>query len=131
MISDGIVIRITAEPGNTFLDRMIAMVEGASRQKTPNEIALGILLVALTIVFIAVVLSLPAMAGYIEDSARALGFRADGHISLPVLVSLLVCLIPTTIGGLLSAIGISGIDRLVRRNVLATSGPCRGSGRGH
>lgn len=122
VISDGIVIRITAEPGNTFLDRMIAMVEGASRQKTPNEIALGILLVALTIVFIAVVLSLPAMAGYIEDSARALGFRADGHISLPVLVSLLVCLIPTTIGGLLSAIGISGIDRLVRRNVLATSG---------
>lgn len=122
VISDGIVIRITAEPGNTFLDRMIAMVEGASRQKTPNEIALGILLMALTIVFIAVVLSLPAMAGYIEDSARALGFRADGHISLPVLVSLLVCLIPTTIGGLLSAIGISGIDRLVRRNVLATSG---------
>ena len=122
VISDGIVIRITAEPGNTFLDRMIAMVEGASRQKTPNEIALGILLVALTIVFIAVVLSLPAMAGYIEDSARALGFRADGHISLPVLVSLLVCLIPTTIGGLLRAIGISGIDRLVRRNVLATSG---------
>lgn len=122
VISDGIVIRITAEPGNTFLDRMIAMVEGASRRKTPNEIALGILLAALTIVFIAVVLSLPAMAGYIEDSARELGFRADGSISLPVLVALLVCLIPTTIGGLLSAIGISGIDRLVRRNVLATSG---------
>lgn len=122
VISDGIVIRITAEPGNTFLDRMIAMVEGASRRKTPNETALGILLAALTIVFIAVVLSLPAMAGYIEDSARELGFRADGSISLPVLVALLVCLIPTTIGGLLSAIGISGIDRLVRRNVLATSG---------
>lgn len=122
VISDGIVIRITAEPGNTFLDRMIAMVEGASRRKTPNETALSILLAALTIVFIAVVLSLPAMAGYIADSARELGFKADGSISLPVLVALLVCLIPTTIGGLLSAIGISGIDRLVRRNVLATSG---------
>lgn len=77
---------------------------------------------ALTIVFLAVVLSLPAMAGYIEDSARALGFRAEGRISLPILVSLLACLIPTTIGGLLSAVGISGIDRLVRRNVLAVSG---------
>lgn len=122
VISDGIVIRITAEPGNTFLDRMIAMVEGASRRKTPNETALGVLLAALTIVFIAVVLSLPALVGYIADSARELGFKADGSISLPVLVALLVCLIPTTIGGLLSAIGISGIDRLVRRNVLATSG---------
>ena len=122
VISDGIVIRITVEPGHTFLDRMISMVEGASRQKTPNETALGILLVALTIVFLAVVLSLPAMAGYIEDSARALGFRAEGRISLPILVSLLACLIPTTIGGLLSAVGISGIDRLVRRNVLAVSG---------
>ena len=119
---DGIVIRITMESGHTFLDRMISMVEGASRQKTPNETALGILLVALTIVFLAVVLSLPAMAGYIEDSARALGFRAEGRISLPILVSLLACLIPTTIGGLLSAVGISGIDRLVRRNVLAVSG---------
>lgn len=122
VISDGIVIRITVEPGHTFLDRMISMVEGASRQKTPNETALGILLVALTIVFLAVVLSLPAMAGYIEDSARALGFRVEGRISLPILVSLLACLIPTTIGGLLSAVGISGIDRLVRRNVLAVSG---------
>ena len=122
VISDGIVIRITVEPGHTFLARMISMVEGASRQKTPNETALGILLVALTIVFLAVVFSLPAMAGYIEDSARTLGFRAEGRISLPILVSLLVCLIPTTIGGLLSAVGISGIDRLVRRNVLAVSG---------
>lgn len=122
VISDGIVIRITVEPGHTFLARMISMVEGASRQKTPNETALGILLVALTIVFLAVVLSLPAMAGYIEDSARAFGFRAEGRISLPILVSLLACLIPTTIGGLLSAVGISGIDRLVRRNVLAVSG---------
>lgn len=112
VISDGIVIRITVEPGHTFLARM----------KTPNETALGILLVALTIVFLAVVFSLPAMAGYIEDSARTLGFRAEGRISLPILVSLLVCLIPTTIGGLLSAVGISGIDRLVRRNVLAVSG---------
>lgn len=119
VISDGIVIRITAEPGNTFLDRMIAMVEGASRQRTPNEIALGILLAALTIVFIAVVFSLPAMAGYIEDSARSSASVRMAIFSLPVLVSLLVCLIPTTIGGLLSAIGISGIDRLVRRNVLA------------
>ena len=118
VISDGIVIRITVEPGHTFLARMISMVEGASRQKTPNETALGILLVALTIVFLAVVFSLPAMAGYIEDSARTLGFRAEGRISLPILVSLLVCLIPTTIGGLLSAVGISGIDRLV----LAVSG---------
>ena len=122
VISDGIVIRITVEPGHTFLARMISMVEGASRQKTPNETALGILLVALTIVFLAVVFSLPAMAGYIEDSARTLGFRAEGRISLPILVSLLACLIPTTIGGLLSAVGISGIDRLVRRNVLAVSG---------
>ena len=83
---------------------------------------LAALLVALTIVFLAVVFSLPAMAGYIEDSARTLGFRAEGRISLPILVSLLACLIPTTIGGLLSAVGISGIDRLVRRNVLAVSG---------
>lgn len=122
VISDRIVVRTTAEPGNSFIDRMISMVEGATRQKTPNEIALGILLVALTIVFIVVVISLPAMASYIGDSARALGYHADAAISIPVLVALLVCLIPTTIGSLLSAIGISGIDRLVRRNVLATSG---------
>lgn len=122
VISDRIVIRVTAEPGNSFLDRMIAMVEGANRQKTPNEIALGILLIALTFVFLVVICSLPAMTGLIESAAKEAGYQADGNISLPILISLLVCLIPTTIGGLLSAIGISGIDRLVRRNVLATSG---------
>ncbi len=111
VISDRIVIRITSEKGNTFLDRMIAMVEGASRQKTPNEIALTILLSALTLVFLLVCLTLKPFGSY---SATA--------FSLPVLIALLVCLIPTTIGGLLSAIGISGIDRLIRRNVLATSG---------
>ncbi|MEI8235077.1 MAG: potassium-transporting ATPase subunit KdpB [Verrucomicrobiota bacterium] len=119
VISDRIVVRITSEPGNTFLDRMISMVEGAQRQKTPNEIALGILLVSLTLLFILAVATLPAFATYSE---RAAGQSGVVNLSLPVLVSLLVCLIPTTIGGLLSAIGISGIDRLVRRNVLATSG---------
>jgi len=119
VISDRIVIRITSEQGHTFLDRMIAMVEGAERQKTPNEIALGILLVSLTILFVLGVFTLPAFAKYSENAAGQSGVV---NLSLPVLVSLLVCLIPTTIGGLLSAIGISGIDRLVRRNVLATSG---------
>ncbi|MDD5349934.1 MAG: HAD-IC family P-type ATPase, partial [Chthoniobacteraceae bacterium] len=119
VISDRIVILITSEPGNTFLDRMISMVEGAQRQKTPNEIALGILLVSLTFLFILAVATLPAFADYSEKAAGQSGVV---NLSLPVLVSLLVCLIPTTIGGLLSAIGISGIDRLVRRNVLATSG---------
>ena len=111
VLSDRIVIRITSEKGNTFLDRMIAMVEGASRQKTPNEIALTILLSALTLVFLLVCFTL-----------RPFGLYSGTVFSLPVLIALLVCLIPTTIGGLLSAIGISGIDRLVRRNVLATSG---------
>ena len=119
VISDRIVIRVTSEPGHTFLDRMIAMVEGAERQKTPNEIALGILLVSLTILFLLAVFTLPSFAKYSENAAGQSGVV---NLSLPVLVSLLVCLIPTTIGGLLSAIGISGIDRLVRRNVLATSG---------
>ena len=118
VLSDRIVIRITSEPGNTFLDRMISMVEGAKRQRTPNEIALGILLVSLTVIFLLVVATLPFFAKY---SAKAGGGQAI-NTSLPVLISLLVCLIPTTIGGLLSAIGISGIDRLIRRNVLATSG---------
>lgn len=122
VISDRIIIEVTAEAGNSFLDRMISMVEGASRQKTPNEIALGILLVSLTIVFLIVICTLPAMTSYLAESAQKLGFKGNGNISIPALVSLLVCLIPTTIGGLLSAIGISGIDRLVRRNVLATSG---------
>jgi K+-transporting ATPase ATPase B chain len=101
------------------MDRMIAMVEGAQRQKTPNEIALGILLVSLTLLFVLGVATLPAFALYSE---RAAGQSGVVNLSLPILISLLVCLIPTTIGGLLSAIGISGIDRLVRRNVLATSG---------
>lgn len=119
VISDGITIRITSEPGFTFLDRMIALVEGAKRQKTPNEIALIILLSGLTIIFLLVVVALPAYFGY---SLHASGVSADKNLTLPVLISLLVCLIPTTIGGLLSAIGISGMDRLLRKNVIATSG---------
>jgi potassium-transporting ATPase ATP-binding subunit len=111
VVSDRIVIKITSEKGNTFLDRMIAMVEGARRQKTPNEIALTILLSALTLVFLMVCAAL-----------RPFGTYAQTEFSIPVLIALLVCLIPTTIGGLLSAIGISGIDRLIRRNVMATSG---------
>ncbi|MES2438106.1 MAG: potassium-transporting ATPase subunit KdpB [Verrucomicrobiota bacterium] len=111
VISDRIVIKITSEKGNTFLDRMISMVEGAKRQKTPNEIALTILLSALTLIFLLVVMTL-----------KPFGIYAGINFTIPVLVALLVCLIPTTIGGLLSAIGISGIDRLIRRNVMATSG---------
>ena len=119
VLSDRIVVRVTVEPGAGFLDRMIGLVEGASRQRTPNEIALGILLVALTAVFLLVVATLPFFARYSELLA---GQAGTVDTSLPVLVSLFVCLIPTTIGGLLSAIGISGIDRLIRRNVIATSG---------
>jgi K+-transporting ATPase ATPase B chain len=119
VISDRIVIKITSEQGNTFIDRMISMVEGARRQKTPNEIALSILLVSLTALFVLAVFTLPAFAHYSEKAAGQSGVV---NVTIPVLVALLVCLIPTTIGGLLSAIGISGIDRLVRRNVLATSG---------
>ena len=111
MLSDRIVVQITARPGETFLDRMIALVEGAARQKTPNEIALNILLASLTIVFLLAVVTLQPLATY----SRA-------PQSMIVLVSLLVCLIPTTIGALLSAIGIAGMDRLVQRNVLAMSG---------
>jgi K+-transporting ATPase ATPase B chain len=111
VISDWIKVRITANPGETFLDRMIALVEGAQRQKTPNEIALSILLSGLTIVFLLVVVTL-----------YSFGFYGGTRLALPVLVSLLVCLIPTTIGGLLSAIGIAGMDRLVQHNVLAMSG---------
>jgi potassium-transporting ATPase ATP-binding subunit len=119
VISDRIIIQVTSEPGNTFLDRMIALVEGAKRQKTPNEIALTILLSGLTIIFLLVVVSMPAYFGY---SLKASGLSGDQNLTLPVLISLLVCLIPTTIGGLLSAIGISGMDRLLRKNVIATSG---------
>ncbi|HNX52729.1 MAG TPA: potassium-transporting ATPase subunit KdpB [Pontiellaceae bacterium] len=119
VISDRIKVRVTSEPGQTFLDRMIALVEGSVRGRTPNEQALGVLLAGLTFIFLLAVVTLPAFLGYAE---REGGVKTGGLLSLPVLVSLLVCLIPTTIGGLLSAIGISGIDRLSRRNVLATSG---------
>ncbi len=111
VISDWIKVKITANPGETFLDRMIALVEGAHRQKTPNEIALSILLSGLTIVFLLVVVTL-----------YPFGLYGGTQLALPVLVALLVCLIPTTIGGLLSAIGIAGMDRLVQHNVLAMSG---------
>ncbi len=119
VISDRILIRITSESGNTFIDRMIALVEGAKRQKTPNEIALSILISGLTIVFLLAVATLPAFFSY---SLSASGLPQSQNLTLPVLIALLVCLIPTTIGGLLSAIGISGMDRLLQRNVIATSG---------
>jgi len=125
VLSDRIVVRITQRPGESFIDRMIALVEGASRQKTPNEIALNILLAALTIVFLLAVVTLQPMAifakAYQAAAPDTAAIGADG-ISGIVLVSLLVCLIPTTIGALLSAIGIAGMDRLVQRNVLAMSG---------
>ncbi|MER6135578.1 potassium-transporting ATPase subunit KdpB [Streptomyces sp. NPDC001815] len=111
VLSDRVVIKITTKPGETFIDRMISLVEGAARQKTPNEIALNILLASLTIVFLLAVATLPPFAHY-----------AGTQLSMVVLVALLVCLIPTTIGALLSAIGIAGMDRLVQRNVLAMSG---------
>ncbi|WP_272949175.1 potassium-transporting ATPase subunit KdpB [Kribbella pittospori] len=111
VLSDRIVVKITTKPGESFIDRMIALVEGASRQKTPNEIALNILLASLTIVFLVATVTLPTFAAY-----------AKTDLSIVILVALLVCLIPTTIGALLSAIGIAGMDRLVRRNVLAMSG---------
>jgi potassium-transporting ATPase ATP-binding subunit len=120
VLSDRIVVRVSAEPGGGFIDRMIAMVEGARRQRTPNEIALEVLLIAISALFVLVVLTLPAFARYSEEAAGQPAGTVP--LSVPVLVALLVCLIPTTIGALLSAIGISGIDRLVRRNVLATSG---------
>jgi K+-transporting ATPase ATPase B chain len=119
VISDRILIRIVSEPGSSFLDRMIALVESASRQKTPNEIALSILLSGLTLVFILAVATLKFFADY---SGAASHQDLSHIITVPVLISLLVCLIPTTIGGLLSAIGISGMDRLIRKNVIATSG---------
>ena len=111
VMSDAIKVRITANPGSTFLDRMIALVEGASRQKTPNEIALNILLAGMTLIFVFAVATIPSFAAY-----------AGGHVSVLILVALFVTLIPTTIGALLSAIGIAGMDRLVRFNVLAMSG---------
>jgi K+-transporting ATPase ATPase B chain len=111
VVSDWLVVRITADPGSTFLDRMIALVEGAERRKTPNEIALNILLAGLTLIFLLAVVTLVGFGNY-----------SATNFSIPVLAALLVCLIPTTIGGLLSAIGIAGMDRLVRFNVVATSG---------
>jgi K+-transporting ATPase ATPase B chain len=111
VLSDRIVVKITTKSGETFIDRMINLVEGAARQKTPNEIALNILLASLTIVFLLACATLPPLADY-----------AGAHLTMVVLVALLVCLIPTTIGALLSAIGIAGMDRLVQRNVLAMSG---------
>jgi K+-transporting ATPase ATPase B chain len=125
VLSDRIVVRITQEPGKSFIDRMIALVEGANRQKTPNEIALNILLAALTIIFLFAVATLQPLAIYskvnnpgVADTSALTGNGVSGV----VLVALLVCLIPTTIGALLSAIGIAGMDRLVQRNVLAMSG---------
>jgi K+-transporting ATPase ATPase B chain len=117
VLSDWLVVRISANPGESFLDKMISMVESASRQKTPNEIALTILLVALTLVFLMATVTLLPFSLYSVQSAGA------GHpISVTVLVALLVCLIPTTIGGLLSAIGVAGIGRMMQKNVIATSG---------
>jgi K+-transporting ATPase ATPase B chain len=117
VLSDWIVVRITANPGETFVDRMIAMVEGAKRQKTPNEIALTILLVALTIVFLAVTVTLLPFSQFAVDAAKS-----GSPVSITVLIALLVCLIPTTIAGLLSAIGVAGMSRMMQANVIATSG---------
>src|SRR6202011_1014200 len=111
VLSDQIKVQITSNPGETFVERMISLVEGVNRQKTPNEIALTILLSALTLIFLVAVMSM-----------RAFGIASSLNLTIPVLVALLVCLIPTTMGGLLSAIGIAGIDRLVRKNVLASNG---------
>ena len=112
VLSDRIVIKITTEPGQSFVDRMIALVEGSVRQKTPNEIALNILLASLTIVFLLV----------IDCAATDVRTSLDSPQSIVILVALLVCLIPTTIGALVSAIGVAGMDRLVQHNVLAMSG---------
>jgi K+-transporting ATPase ATPase B chain len=117
VLSDWIVVRVTTNPGETFVDRMIAMVEGAKRQKTPNEIALTILLVALTIVFLGVTVTLLPYSLYSVDVAKA-----GAPVTVTVLIALLVCLIPTTIAGLLSAIGVAGMSRMMQANVIATSG---------
>ena len=111
VLSDFLVIKISANPGETFLDRMIALVEGASRQKTPNEIALTILLSGLTIIFLLALVTLQPFANY-----------SGAPVAIPILIALLICLIPTTIGGLLSAIGIAGMDRMIQQNVIAMSG---------
>src|SRR5450432_2233624 len=117
VLSDWVIVRINVNPGEAFLDRMIGMVEGAKRQKTPNEIALTILLVALTLIFLLVTVTLLPYSIYSVEVAKA-----GSPVTITVLVALLVCLIPTTIGGLLSAIGVAGMGRLMRANVVATSG---------
>jgi K+-transporting ATPase ATPase B chain len=117
VLSDWIVVRVSVNPGETFLDRMISMVEGAKRQKTPNEIALTILLVALTLVFLVVIVTLLPFSLFSVEAGKA-----GSPVSITALVSLLVCLIPTTIGGLLSAIGVAGMSRMMQANVIATSG---------
>lgn len=119
VISDRIVVQVTVNPGDTFLDRIILLIEGAKRQKTPNEIALSIVLSGLSIIFLLAVISLKFFADY---SGIAAGQDLSNIVTVPVLVALLVCLIPTTIGGLLSAIGIAGMDRLIRRHIIAKSG---------
>jgi K+-transporting ATPase ATPase B chain len=117
VLSDWLIVRVTTNPGETFLDRMIAMVEGAKRQKTPNEIALDILLAALTIIFLLATVTLLPYSLFSVDAAKH-----GTPVTITVLVALLVCLIPTTIGGLLSAIGIAGMDRMIQANIIATSG---------
>src|SRR5471030_3011993 len=117
VLSDWIVVRVTVNPGETFLDRMISMVEGAKRQKTPNEIALTILLVALTLVFLVVIVTLLPFSLFAVDASKT-----GIPVTITALVALLVCLIPTTIGGLLSAIGVAGMSRMMQANVIATSG---------
>jgi len=117
IISDWLVVRVSVNPGEGFLDRMIGLVEGAKRQKTPNEIALSILLASFTIIFLTVCITLLPFSLYSIKTAGQ-----GSPITITVLVALLVCLIPTTIGGLLSAIGIAGMDRLIQRNVIAMSG---------
>ena len=119
VVSDRIVIEITSERGHSFLDRMISLIEGAVRQKTPNEIALNIVLSSLTVIFLLTVMSVKSFAEY---SGKASHQDLSHLVTLPVLVSLLVCLIPTTISALLNAIGIAGMDRLIQRNIIATSG---------
>lgn len=119
IVSDEIVVRVTSEKGHSFLDRMVSLVEGAKRQKTPNEIALNIVLSALTILFILTVMSIKTFADY---SGNVADRNLSGIVTTPVLIALLVCLIPTTISALLSAIGIAGMDRLIQHNVIAKSG---------
>ena len=117
LLSDWLIVRVSADPGHGFLDRMISLIEGAKRQKTPNEIALNILLAGFTIIFLVVCATLLSYSIY---SVKAAGQGIP--ITITVLVALLVCLIPTTIGGLLSAIGIAGMDRMIQHNVIAMSG---------